>query len=334
MADVLSQAQIDALLNAVRTGEKDLNSSDADNQKKYQKYDFASPRKFTKDRIKMLNGIFENYGRVVSSRLNARLRTNCEVTVESIEEQRYYEFSNALTEGDVLALIGVDLKGKEKDAPVLFYLSTNTALSMMDRLMGGEGAPDDHLDSEYSYTDLELQLYEDLIRDIASVMDSSWENYIAVHYYYDKTDVNPTLNQILGVDETVIIADMKLQFSNMSGRMSICMPGELLMDIFAEISRENPVRRTAVEDKSEEIFDSLRDSRLEIIAELGGTELSLRDVYHLNVGDVIDLGHSKDSPIYLEIGGYRWFSGRMGTHKKNMAVKIDDVCYQAEQRSE
>ena len=54
----------------------------------------------------------------------------------------------------------------------------------------------------------------------------------------------------------------------------------------------------------------------------------------MNVGDVIDLGHSKDSPIYLEIGGYRWFTGRIGTHKKNMAVKIDDVCYQAEQRSE
>ena len=334
MAEVLSQSQIDALLNSMRSGGDEAKAEEKQPEKKYRKYDFTTPRKFTKDRIKMLNGIFENYGRVISSRLNARLRTSCEVTVESIEEQRYYEFSNALTEGDVLALLSVNLKGKEQETPVLLYLATNTALSMMDRLMGGEGQPDDNLDSEYSYTDLELQLYEDLTRDIVSVMDSSWENYIAVHFEYTKTDVNPTLSQILGVDETVIIADLKLQFSNLAGRMSICMPGELLMAIFAEISRENPIRRTASEDKSEEIFDSLRDSRLEIVAELGGTELSLRDVYHLNVGDVIDLGHSKDSPIYLEIGGYRWFTGRMGTHKKNMAVKIDDVCYQAEQRSE
>ncbi len=334
MADVLSQAQIDALLNAVRSGEKDLENSAGDQEKKYQKYDFGSPRKFTKDRIKMLNGIFENYSRVVGSRLNARLRTNCEVTVESIEEQRYYEFSNALTEGDVLALVDINLKGKEAEAPVMIYLSTNTAISMMDRLMGGEGEPDDQLDSEYSYTDVELQLYEDLSKDVISVMDGSWENYIAVHFEYNKTDVNPTLSQILGVDETVIIVDLKIQFSNLSGRMSICLPGEPLMDIFAEMNRENPIRKAAAEDKSEEIFDSLRDSRLEIVAELGGTELSLRDVYHLNVGDVFDLGHSKDSPIYLEIGGYRWFTGRIGTHKKNMAVKIDDVCYQAEQRSE
>ena len=74
MADVLSQAQIDALLNSVRSGEKDLEKSPAEQEKKYAKYDFASPRKFTKDRIKMLNGIFENYSRVIGSRLNARLR--------------------------------------------------------------------------------------------------------------------------------------------------------------------------------------------------------------------------------------------------------------------
>lgn len=334
MADVLSQAQIDALLNSVRSGEKDLDKSSSEQEKRYAKYDFASPRKFTKDRIKMLNGIFENYSRVIGSRLNARLRAGCEITVESVEEQHYYEFSNALTEGDVLALADVNIKDTLQEQPVMFYLSTTTALSMMDRLMGGEGAVDDDLDSEYSYTELELRLYEDLVQDIVSVLGVSWENYLPIQFKYDRTDVNPTLSQLLGVDETVVIVDLKMQFTNLSGRMSICFPGDMLMSVFAEISRENPVRKVAAEDKSDEIFDSLQDSSLEIVAEMADTQLSLNDIYHLNVGDVIDLGYSKDSPIYLEIGGYHWFTGRMGTHKKNMAVKIDDVCYQAEQRSE
>ncbi|MCI9349491.1 MAG: flagellar motor switch protein FliM [Oscillibacter sp.] len=334
MADVLSQAQIDALLNAVRSGDKDLENSGEKQEKKYLKYDFSSPRKFTKDRIKMLNGIFDNYSRMISTRLNARLRANCEITVESVEEQRYYEFSNALTEGDVLALTSVDIKGKEEETPVMFYISTSTALSMMDRMLGGEGAEDTNLESDYAYTDLELRLYEDLASDIISMMDRSWENYLPVHFAYTRTEVNPTLNQLIGLDETVVIVDLKLMFPNMAGHMSICLPGETLMNIFAEINRENPMRRTIGEDKSEEIFDKLRDSSLEIVAELGSTELSLSDIYHLNVGDVIDLGHPKESPIFLGIGGYHWFTGKMGTHKKNMAVKIDEVCYQLEQRSE
>ena len=333
MADVLSQAQIDALLNAVRSGEKDSEPSAEKQEKKYQKYDFSSPRKFTKDRIKMLNGIFDNYSRVISSRLNARLRSTCEVTVESIEEQRYFEFSNALTEGDVLGMIDVELKGQIQETPAMLFISTSTALSMMDRMLGGEGAVDDNL-LEYSYTDLELKLYDNLVQDIIKVMDSSWESYAPIHFEYTRTEVNPTLNPIIGLDETVVIVDLKLQFTNLSGRMSICLPGEMLSNVFTEISRESPLRRVAAEDKSDEIFDSLRDSSLEIVAELGSTQLSLSDVFHLNVGDVIDLGHSKESPVFLEIGGYHWFTGRMGTHKKNMAVKIDEVCYQLEQRSE
>ena len=322
MAEVLSQSQIDALLHAVQSGEKDLNEPAVEQEKKYRKYDFSSPRKFTKDRIKMLNGIFDTYSRIINSRLNARLRANCEITVESIEEQRYYEFSNALTEGDVLALVKVTVKGKEQDVPLLLYLSTPTALSMMDRLMGGEGEADASLPADYTYTDIELQLYEDIVSDMVSVMGGSWENYIPIEFTYSKTDVNPTLSQIIGLDETVIIVDMKMQFTNITGRMSICLPGEVLTNIFAEISRENPARKLAAEDKSEEIFDKLRDSSLEIVSILGETRLSLSDVYHLNVGDVIDLG------------GYHWFTGKVGTHKKNMAVKIDNVCYQAEQRSE
>lgn len=334
MAEVLSQSQIDALLHAVQSGEKDLNEPAVEQEKKYRKYDFSSPRKFTKDRIKMLNGIFDTYSRIINSRLNARLRANCEITVESIEEQRYYEFSNALTEGDVLALVKVTVKGKEQDVPLLLYLSTPTALSMMDRLMGGEGEADASLPADYTYTDIELQLYEDIVSDIVSVMGGSWENYIPIEFTYSKTDVNPTLSQIIGLDETVIIVDMKMQFTNITGRMSICLPGEVLTNIFAEISRENPARKLAAEDKSEEIFDKLRDSSLEIVSILGETRLSLSDVYHLNVGDVIDLGCPKDSSVYLDIGGYHWFTGKVGTHKKNMAVKIDNVCYQAEQRSE
>ena len=334
MAEVLSQSQIDALLHAVQSGEKDLNEPAVEQEKKYRKYDFSSPRKFTKDRIKMLNGIFDTYSRIINSRLNARLRANCEITVESIEEQRYYEFSNALTEGDVLALVKVTVKGKEQGVPLMLYLSTPTALSMMDRLMGGEGEADASLPADYTYTDIELQLYEDIVSDMVSVMGGSWENYIPIEFTYSKTDVNPTLSQIIGLDETVIIVDMKMQFTNITGRMSICLPGEVLTNIFAEISRENPVRKLTAEDKSEEIFDKLRDSSLEIVSILGETRLSLSDVYHLNVGDVIDLGCPKDSSVYLDIGGYHWFTGKVGTHKKNMAVKIDNVCYQAEQRSE
>ena len=329
--DLLSQSEIDALLNSILSGGGTKEPvRDEQIEKQYRKYDFASPKKFTKDRIKMLNSIFDTYARIINSRLNARLRTNCEITVESIEEQRYYEFSNSLTEGDVLALINVETKSRAEEIPVMFYLSVPTGLIIMDYLLGGDGTEEIEVPVDYSYTDVELRLYEDTVADLVSVMGNSWENYLPVRFTYGRTEVNPTLNQVMGLDEIIVIVDMKIQFPNGEGRMSVCLPGEMLTNIFAEISRDNPTRRTSGEKKATEIFESLRDSELEIVAELGNTQLSLRDVYHLHVGDVIDLGHAHTSPIFLGIGGYHWFTGKIGTHKKNMAVKIDDVCYLAE----
>ena len=329
MAEVLSQSQIDALLNAARSGELDVDKpAEKSSEQKYRKYDFYSPRKFTKDRLKMLNSIFESYARVINSRINALLHATCEIEVDSVEEQRYYEFGNALTESDVVALARIDLEKLQGEDPILVHMDTPVVLSMLDRMMGGEGEPDPNLSSEYNMTDLELNMYEDLIKDLIPIMGNSWENYITVQFSYIRTEVNPTLVQLIGYDETVVIVGINIKFPNCSGRMSLCLPGEMLTNIFSEISKSTS-RRTTGEDKSEEIFGTLRESELEIVAELARTRILLSDLYHLNVGDVVDIKRPKDSPVFLNIGGRRWFDGRMGTSNKQVAVKIGETYYKS-----
>lgn len=329
MAEVLSQSQIDALLSAARSGEMNLGQEEQSTEKKYRKYDFYSPRKFTKDRLKMIWGVFENYTRMINSRINGLLHTTCEIAVESVEEQRYYEFSNALSDGDVLTLADVEMDGQtqSEEAPMLLHFSTALMLNMMDRLMGGEGDGSDAVPSGYTFTTVELKLYENIVKDFISVMGSSWENYIDLNFNYRRVESNPTLVQLIGLDETVVIIGISMRFPNASGRMNICLPGTMLTSIFTKIAAMNQVGRGSGEDNSQEILGILRDSDLEITAELGRTNVTLRDIYSLNVGDVIDLGHSTQEPIHLYIGGRPWFSGKLGTQGGNMAVKIAETCH-------
>ena len=327
MAEVLSQSQIDALLSAARSGEMELNKPEQDTEKKYRKYDFYSPRKFTKDRLKMISGIFENYTRIINSRINGLLHTTCEIAVESVEEQRYYEFSNALSDGDVLTLADVEVEGQpqSEESPVLLHFSTALMLNMMDRLMGGEGDSDDSTPAGYTFTAVELKLYEDIVKDLISVIGGSWENYIDLNFVYRRVETNPTLVQLIGLDETVVIIGISIRFPNASGRMNICLPGMMLTNIFTKIASMNQAGRGSGENNSEEIMGILRDSELEITAELGRTQLALRDIYYLNAGDVVDLGHPTDVPIHLYIGGQPWFSGKLGTQGGSMAVMIGET---------
>ena len=122
MPEVLSQSQIDALLNSMNGGGGGSSPAEEEPQeKKYRKYDFSSPRKFTKDRLKMLSSIFDNYSRVLTTRINGLVHATCEISVESVEEQRYFEFSNALSDSAVLTTAHLILKEEMEETPVLFY---------------------------------------------------------------------------------------------------------------------------------------------------------------------------------------------------------------------
>lgn len=325
MSEVLSQSQIDMLLNAARNGDIDAGkeSGEKSEEKRYPKYDFYSPKKFTRDRLKMINSVFESYVRVLSSRLNAMLHMACELEVDSVEEQRYYEFSNALSERDVLVLVKDTLEDTAEKEPILFHITTGIMVSMLDRLLGGSGDAEGEVGSEYEYTDIELRLYSDLMKSMVDCMDSAWKNYIDIGFTMNRVEVNPTLVQLIGLDEAVVIVGITIRTSTGSGRFSVVLPGTMLSDVFSQMNRETVNMRQTNNRNSEEIMDYLRVSELPIIAELQHTTLRMSDIYHLHVGDVIDLGQPKDSKIFLNVGGKRWFDGTMGVFQKNKAVRID-----------
>ena len=331
MPEVLSQSQIDALLNSMNSGGAGQAPAEEEPQeKKYRKYDFSSPRKFTKDRLKMLNSIFDNYSRVLTTRINGLVHATCEISVESVEEQRYFEFSNALSDSAVLTTAHLILKEEMEDTPVLFYASAPIMVSMMDRMTGGNGDVDS-LPDEYTYTELDLKLFEVLMKDFISMMGVTWENYIQLEFEFGRVENNPTHVQLIGLEETVVLIDMKVAFSNVEGSISVVLPEAVLSEIFTQINAGTASKRSS-EDNSEEIFDNLRESTLEIRAELARTTLRLDDVYRLNVGDVIDLNQKKDSTLNLYVGGQRWFNGLMGVSDKKLAVKIKEVYHNAGRR--
>lgn len=333
MADVLSQAEIDALLNAAQNGGMDTAAeTEKKEEKQYRKYDFYSPRKFTKDKIKMLNGIFEGYCRTLNSHLNGILRTNCEILVDSLEELRYYEFSNALSDGDILTLADVTLGEEIMDdtAPVLLHFTNPLMLTMMDRLLGGEGGENASLPAGYTFTDVELKLYESLVTDFIKMLGPSWSDYIDIDFNMRRVETNPTLVQVINVDETVLIIGANISFEDCSGRISICIPGTKLLYIFDYLAKLDQNQRKNKENNSEDIMGVLKETSLEITAELGRTRLRLQDIYFLKAGDLIDLGHPATDPIHLRIGGKEWFTGKIGLQKNNMAVKITETCHNQE----
>lgn len=326
MADVLSQSQIDALLNSMQNAESDKKAPEPEKPKQeYRKYDFYSPKKYTKDKLKMLRSIYDNYSRIATSQINGLFRLVSEVEVVGIEEQRYYEFGNALNETDVLTVAEVDLPDNSTNPPVLFHIAPTLMTAMIDRMLGGLGF-DRTIDISYTYTDIELALYEKIIKYLVAINTDVWGTHITLKTEFEHIEENPSMFQGISVDETVVIIMLNIMLGDLSGTMNICIPGTLLSNIFDIIDKTKHIAKKGEHTKSnrEEIMDSIRESSMDVMAQLGVAKLNLDDVYNLHVGDVIDLNKPQDSLVSLFIEGQPWFNGQLGVHNKNVAVKIED----------
>ena len=132
--------------------------------------------------------------------------------------------------------------------------------------------------------------------------------------------------QGISVDETVVIVMLNIQLGEASGIMNICIPGTLLSNIFDIIDKTKHLAKRGehVRSNREEIMESIRESQLDVMAQLGVAKLNLDDVYNLHVGDVIDLNKPQDSLVSLFVEGQPWFNGQLGVHNKNVAVKLED----------
>ena len=134
--------------------------------------------------------------------------------------------------------------------------------------------------------------------------------------------------QGISVDEAVVIIMMQIHLGEMSGMMNICIPGTLLMNVFDIIDKTKHLAdkdgQAGKQNSKESILTSIKESKMDVMAQLGIARLNLDDVYNLRVGDVIDLNKPQDSPVALHVEGQPWFSGQLGVHNKNIAVKIQE----------
>ena len=346
MADVLSQSQIDALLKSMNSGggdepkeektEKVVQKEKAVTEEiKYSKYDFYSPRKFTKDKMKILTSVFENYARIITSQINGVFRVMTDITVMEVQERRYYEYVNSLNENDAVTLMEATIQDYSKNLiPLMIYVTPSLVITLVDHMLGGsEGVI--KVDPGYRYSDVEIALYRRILSYMIQALKDGFANYISMEFKAQRIEDNPSMMQDVGLDETVAIIHLNVDVAGVaSEKIRICMPGTLLEAIFQTIdSRKHLARGYAYEDNKETILDNIRESLLPVTGQLGTISLDLSDIYHLKEGDVIDMNKPKDNDVKLYIGRQAWFTGKMGIYKKNVAVRINQRLYEEDEES-
>ena len=104
MGEVLSQNEIDSLLQALSSGELDADEMSGNEEIVAKNYDFKRPAKFSKDHLRTLEIIFEHYGRLISTNLPVYLRKNIQVNDFVVLGNRCGRVIEVFTNGKVTGI--------------------------------------------------------------------------------------------------------------------------------------------------------------------------------------------------------------------------------------
>lgn len=328
--NILSQNEINELLNnlineeAAGIGQKSLKRD----VKKVKNYDFKTPKKLTKEQIKVISGVHENFARQLSSYFTAILRTYVEINVVSIEEQHYYEYNNALPDS---VLIGI-IEAAPIEGDILVDISNSVTYTLIERMLGG-AERENNVIPQREFTEIEISLMERVFRQIGVFTKDAWSGLVEVNAALKQIETNSRLIQSISMDEIVVIVIMEVSIKNIKGTINFCIPCINIEPLVDKLGHSKYISKRTLDAIQEEIIiraleSSIKAAPLEVRAVLGETMLSLKEISNLQIGDVIRIDQEVGNDIKINIeNGDAWFLGMPGTKKNKKAIKINKVIH-------
>ena len=220
MADTLSQADIDALLNtfgesaAAESSSGSGKGTGGGDEGSGEAYDFGHPELLSRDQMRALRTLHEGFAQAVAKRLSTEFLANVSAAVVSIDQLTYGEFLMLLPSPTVLSVVEIpSLEGN-----IAIELNPNIAFTFVDRLLGGVGQP---LAKVRSLSAIEQGLMERVVTKCCQELAGVWAPIQELEFELQSIEGNPELARVVGPNEIVVLVSLELRMNDVAGMMNL-----------------------------------------------------------------------------------------------------------------
>ncbi len=332
MNQILSQSEVDALLAAVTEGEVptgDSNSGGGNNnvksinggnvEKNVITYDLTSQDRIIRGRLPQLEVIYEKFMRSFRVSLSGSLRKIASITLTSTEFLKFGEFINTLPIPTCMSVLRFNnLRGS-----ALFVIEAKLAYALVDSFFGGADRPYAKLDGK-EFTPIELQIVKKVVELAINDLEISWSTIEKIDCSFQRTEINPQFVGIVPPTDVVIASTFDVELEQASGTISIVIPYSTIEPIKQKLSTGFQVESDQTDKKlwTSIIKEQLLDTDVDIKVNLGETEIKLKDLMNLKIGDVISLTQDSSGELDVQVENVKKFKGYYGVHHGTVAMQI------------
>ncbi|MCI2236557.1 MULTISPECIES: flagellar motor switch protein FliM [Helicobacter] len=323
MADILSQEEIDALLEVVDDGGAEPETFEKPatiHQRQITLYDFKRPNRVSKEQLRAFRGIHDKMARSLSSQISAIMRSIVEIQLHSVDQMTYGEFLMSLPSPTSFNVFSM----KPLDGTGVLEINPSIAFPMIDRLLGGKGDP---YESTREFSDIELNLLDTILRQMMQNLKEAWAPITEIFPNVDVKESSPNVVQIVAQNEIVIMVVMEIIIGHSSGMMNLCYPVISLESVLSRLaSRDIMLSETSSKkSRNKELQALLGGAKVNVAAILGETKLTLREVLDLEVGDIMRLDRPADDTVIINVDGREKFLAGIGLHRYRKTIEIKEM---------
>ena len=330
MAEILSQEEIDALLSAVSYGEEvQVQAEQTKAEKIVNTYDFRHPARVSKDQLRTLQNLHDNFARLVSATFSTLQRAIIEINLVSVDQITYSEFIMSLSSPSCTYTFRME----PLDGIAIIDFSQSVVFSFVDRLFGGRGTS---IVTEREITWIEKSVMNNIINRTLRDLERTWERIIPLECNVEMLETNPEFVQVVPSSETVVLISFELKSENVSGLINLCYPYISIEPIALRLGGQNLVS-SAKEVPREELVKNRQRVKLvssTLKACLGEASVTVRDMVNLRRNDVITLGTRLHDDIEVFVEDELKFYAKAGLIGKHKAVVITSRVAQSVEKEE
>lgn len=317
MAEILTQQEIDALLNNIKSGtEQKIESS---SEKEAILYDFRLPNRISKNQLRVLRSIFENFAESFSSFLVTKLQTVVNINVTSVDQIYYSEYVLSVANPACLFTFQI----KDTDVKGILELNNDLAFSLVDKLLGGNG-----LGTKQTkiITPIEQKVLNVVVERVMQDLKKAWQTIDDMNFEVERFEPDIDFAQITSQSESVLLISFEILIGEQSYLMNICFATFAFDNILARLSSQklSSIRAIKHYGKSarEVVSQNLSAVALPIQVELGTTKLSVKEIMEMEIGDIIRLDTKLSDDQKVRSGKHILFLGRIGLSNNKKAIKV------------
>lgn len=332
MSEILSQAEIEALLASLSADEPESGASASlmtpstagafgANRKAiaYEVYDFRRPDKFSRDQLRTLQMVFETFARLSATNLATYLRVPVHIDLISLEQIPYEDYLRSLKQSAFIVFSAPPLSGES-----VLEMEFSLVFTLLDRLLGGVGRPVER----NAFTDVEKPLVMALAERVLMAFRSAWESIIQLEPHVESLETSAQFVQIAPPSDIVITVLMEARVGDRRDAMSLCVPHMVIKPITPRLSSQNWVasagKRTTPHIR-QALTQHLNHTFMQCTARLGRTTLRMRDLLALKVGDTLVLDTEVNGKIDLLVEDKVKFRGKPAVRNRKLVISITDV---------